>query len=326
MIHCHKCKRKTPDIESKIVVTKNGLRRISARCKICGTQKSQFIKSEKNAVPEDDLSVQDKLIRAHEIFKPVRKKFRKRHIVTLGVDDLWAADLIIMDRYMKENDGFKYILNVIDTFSKFVWSIPLKKKNGKLVANAFEKILKLAPENNHNPPNLLHTDKGLEFRNKDFEALLQRYGIKLYHTESVEKSAIVERLNRTLNERLKIKFEINQNFRWVDVLPSIVSDYNNTVHTTIKMKPIDVRKEHENFINKKSMSSVQKPTFNVGDRVRIQVSKKTFENKYRNNWSREIFVINKIVYSDPITYKIKDLKGEDVKGSFYRYELLKTQL
>ncbi|KAL4153460.1 hypothetical protein QTP88_001293 [Uroleucon formosanum] len=128
------------------------------------------------------------MILAKELHKPVRKKFPKRRIFTKEIDDLWAADLVIMRNYSDENEGFSYIKTVIDTFSKFSWALELKKKDGINVSEAFEKIIKLAISQNHQAPNLLHTDKGLEFENKHFKKVLQEYGIKMYHTQNEEKS------------------------------------------------------------------------------------------------------------------------------------------
>lgn len=144
-----------------------------------------------------------KLLLAKELHKPVRKHFEKRSIFTKGIDDQWAADLIDMKKFSKENKGYMYILNVIDTFSKFAWAIPIKSKDGITVSKAFEKIIKSAKTQIHKPPNLLHTDKATEFENKHFKSLLGTFKIHMYHTQNFEKSSIIERLNRTLNNKLK---------------------------------------------------------------------------------------------------------------------------
>lgn len=334
LIHCHKCKKKTKNIDSKIVQTNNGLYRIAAKCSICKTNKSKFIKKpveETKSNTKKKLSKKDTIVEAIEIHAPVRRRFTKRKIITLGIDDLWAADLVIMSNYSNENDGYKYVLNVIDTFSKYAWAKPLKKKNGIEVSKAFEEVIKDAIKIGHNSPNLLHTDKGLEFKNKEFYSLMKKYNIKLYHTENEEKSSIIERYNRTQNNRMKIIFEINKNFKWLDNLDKIVKDYNNSNHRTIGMKPIEVNKSNEQSLfdsayNYDTHVKIIKTKFKIGDRVRIPAFKKSFENKYSNNWSREIFIVNKINETNPVTYKLKDLNGEDIIGSFYEYELKKTAL
>ena len=332
LIHCHKCKKKTENLDAKIVQMANGLYRIASKCSKCKTNKSKIIKNPYlKDIVKKELKKEDQIIEAKEIHSPVRKKFIKRKIITLGIDDLWAADLILMSIYEKENDGFKYMLNVIDTFSKYVWSKPLKKKNGIEVSKAFEEIIKDSIKIGHKPPNLLHTDKGLEFKNKEFSAIMKKYNIKLYHTENEEKSSIIERYNRTQNEKMKVQFEINKNFKWIDILQKIVKEYNNSYHSTIKMKPIEVNKSNEKELLNTVFKYVppkivEKSKFVINDKVRIANKKNTFSNKYMNNWSREIFVVSRINNTNPVTYNIKDLNNEDIIGSFYDYELKKTLL
>lgn len=265
---------------------------------------------------------------AKELHKPVIKKFTKRKIVTLGIDDLWATDLVIMRKYAPENNGYKYILNVIDTFSKYAWAEPLFTKNGKDVARAFSVIIKRAIAIGHKAPNLLHCDKGLEFKNKDFNKVLNEHNVKMYHTENEEKSAIIERFNRTLNERMKIQFEVRQSFKWFDILQPIIREYNNSEHRTIGMKPVEVTESDERdllVLYGKNEKKSTRPRLKVGDRVRITVKKDVFSNKYRRNWTREIFIIFQILNTAPVTYRIKDLNGEEILGSFYEQELQKSE-
>lgn len=328
LIYCCKCKKKTKNINIAEVQSKNGSWRLTAQCKTCKSRKSEFLKScwklESRGV--------DRRTEALELYKPVVKKFTKRRIVTLGIDDMWAADLIVMSNYSDKNDGYKYMLNVVDSFSKYAWSEPLKKKDGQTVAKAFEKIIRRAKQIGHNPPNLLHCDKGLEFRNKIFKEVLNKYGIKMYHTENMEKSSLVERWNRTLNGKMKLHFYTNQNFRWIDILQDLVREYNeDDVHRTIKMRPADVTKNDEEIILKRlapktPLPQLENSDIKIGDRVRITRAKKTFGNKYESNWSKEIFLVDKISLTQPITYKLRALDGEDIVGSFYRREIMKTVL
>jgi transposase InsO family protein len=317
-VYCSKCKSKTDNVESSVSQDKKGRWKISAKCIICGTNKSSFLS-------------QERVIKlANELHKPVRKTFIKRQIYTPGIDDLWAADLIIMKKYSTENEGNCYMFNIIDTFSKFAWSIPLKTKDGYTVSKAFENIIKKAKSDGHNPPNLLHTDKGTEFRNKQFKEILQKYNIKMYHTENEEKSAIIERFNRTLNQKMKIQFEIRGNKKWIDILDNLLQEYNfSDVHRSIKMKPSEVNKDNENTIFHTLFPTIGNATnaikLKIGDRVRITKFKHKFHNKYDPNWTREVFTINKILQTNPVTYKIKDSNNEIIEGSFYNLELQKSE-
>ncbi|KAL4101120.1 hypothetical protein QTP88_021140 [Uroleucon formosanum] len=248
----------------------------------------------------------------------------------LGIDDLWAADLVIMRNYSDENKGYSYIITVIDTFSKFSWALELKKKDGINVSEAFEKIIKQAISQNHQAPKLLHADKGLEFENKHFKKVLQKYGIKMYHTQNEEKSSIIERFNRTLNSKMRLHFEVTNSKKWIKILKSLIYEYNfKDIHRSIGMRPCEVNKSNEDVVFHKLFSTKNKPKlkikFSVGDRVRITASKKTFGNKYSYNWTKEIFIVNEILNTNPITYKIIDLNNEEIEGSFYNEELQKTK-
>lgn len=263
---------------------------------------------------------------AKELHKPVRKNFERRKIITKGINELWAADLLIMTTVnVRINKGYKYMLNVIDTFSKFAWIVPLKKKDGKTVAEAFEKILKSCDKT----PDLLHSDAGKEFLNKDFQKVLDEYNIKIYQTYSEKKSSIIERFNRTVNEKLKVQFEINKNTNWIDIIDKILYEYNyKDKHRTIGMTPCKVNKKNEKEIYEKmfpDIENLEKPKFRIGDRVRIYSFKKHFDNKYKNNWTHEIFIITKIYFTNPITYTIQDLNKEPILGKFYKFELQKTE-
>ena len=116
---------------------------------------------------------------------------------------------------------------VIDIFSKFGWIIPLKNKTGESVTTAFEKIFKEG-----RVPEFLWTDKGKEFYNKNLKKLLDKHDIKLYSTENEEKSSVVERWNRTIKSRMWKKFTEQNSTQYLDALPSILNEYNNSYHSS----------------------------------------------------------------------------------------------
>ena len=110
-----------------------------------------------------------------------------------GVDAIWAADLVDMQAFSKSNKGYKYILMIIDVFSKYGWAIPLKNKSANEVTKASADLWK-----KQNPPGKLWVDKATEFYNRPMKALLDKYGVQIYSTENEEKSSVVERWNHTI--------------------------------------------------------------------------------------------------------------------------------
>lgn len=183
----------------------------------------------------------------------------------------------------------------------------------------------------------LQTDQGKEFYNKQVGALMKKYGINLYSTFSDLKAVIIERFNRTLKEKMYKKFTEKGTYEWVSLLPSLVKQYNNSVHRTIKMKPKDVTQKHVKTIlellnkggtvknnNNYYYKKYVKPKFSVNDRVRISKFKRIFTKGYLPNWTNEVFTIYAVKPTKPITYVLEDSNGEILKGGFYAEELSKS--
>jgi Integrase core domain len=250
------------------------------------------------------------------LHKPIIRKFKRRKVVVHGIDQIWSADLVDMRHFANHNKGFKYLLTVIDIFSKYAWAVPLKTKTGQEQIQSFQKLMK------ERKPTKLWTDAGREFINKEFKKFLTDNKIELYQTYNEGKAVVIERFNRTLKEKMWRYFTETNSNKYLDVLPKLVAEYNNTIHSTIKMTPIKGSlKENEHKINYFTKITKEKPKFKIGNRVRIYKHKKLFHKGYETNWTNEIFVISAINKTSPITYKIKDLNGEDILGSFYKQEL-----
>ncbi|KAL9963810.1 hypothetical protein ACROYT_G027355 [Oculina patagonica] len=145
------------------------------------------------------------------------------------------------------------------------------------------------------------------------------------------KAVVIERFNRTLKNKMYKQFTIQGNTQYLKILPKIVKEYNNTKHSSIKMTPTEAsKKKNEGTVYFNLYGDMEplsaKPKFKVGDKVRISKYKRiVFDKGYTPNWSEEMFVITKIQHTNPITYKIKDLNDEEIKGSFYEPELLKAK-
>ena len=143
----------------------------------------------------------------------------------------------------------------------------------------------------------------------------------MYSTHNEGKSVVTERFIRTLKSKIyKYMTSISKNV-YINKLDDIVNEYNNTYHTTIKMKPIDVR--NNTYINTSKNNNYKDPKFKVVDRVRISKYKNIFAKGYMPNWSEEVFIIKKVKNTVPWTYVIDDLNGKEIIGTFYEKELQK---
>ena len=144
----------------------------------------------------------------------------------------------------------------------------------------------------------------------------------MYSTYNEGKSVVVERFIRTLKNKIfKHMTAISKNI-YFDVLDGIADKYNNTVHRTIKMEPIDVSDDSYVKYNEDFNEKYRK--LKAGDHVRISKYKNIFAKGYTPNWSEEVFVVSKIKNTVPWTYVVSDLNGEEISGSFYEKELQKT--
>jgi transposase InsO family protein len=276
--------------------------------------------------PEND---REKL--ALKLHKPFRKPAVLLKVKVFAKDDIWSADLVEMP---KENLGrlgiYKYILTVIDLYTRYAFAIPLKNKTGSTTREAFEQIFKTSGR----MPKRLWCDRGKEFYNKIMKDFLNENNIELYSTFNEGKAVVVERLNRTLKNMMWKHFTIKGKQKWMKILPVIVNQYNNKIHSSIKITPAEASEnpekikeviEKNNYENEDKMTKRQnKPKYKVGDKVIIFKYKYKFTNGFVAKWTEEVFIVSEIVKTSPTTYKIKDLEGEEIEGRFYANELQKV--
>ena len=259
----------------------------------------------------------------NELHKQARKNFKRRHVIIKHIDDLWQADLVEMGAFAKENNGFRFLLTVIDAFSKFAWMVPLKTKSANKVTKAMESILK-----GKRKPDNLQTDMGKEFYNKEFQRLMEKYKINHYSTFSNLKASIVERFNRTLKNMMWKQFSMQGTYHWINIYKDLLKKYNSKKHRTIGVAPNQVSSENESLIAKnayKYPKAFKSGKFKVGDHVRISKYKHVFDKGYTPNWTTELFKIRSVQNTNPVTYLLEDYQGQPVLGGFYEYELLQTQ-
>lgn len=263
--------------------------------------------------------------------KQPKRRYKRRKVVVTGISSQWQADLIDITPLAKFNLQNKFILTVIDVFSKKAFAKPLKSKEAVNVVKAFQSILNEAKTKPFN----LQVDKGKEFHNSLFKKLCQQNKIKLFTSEDDQmKAQIVERFNRTIKNRLYRYFASTGDYNWLNVLDKFLNSYNNTFHRSIKMTPNEVKVENEEEVfqtlypppDHNSFKNVN-PKLKIGDFVRLLNPPKSFKKGYNTQWTEEVFSIRDVVISSQFPlYKVSDLSGEEILGFFYSQELQKIQI
>ena len=196
----------------------------------------------------------------------------------------------------KYNNNYKFILTVIDIFTKYAWAIPLKNKSGLSITNGFKIVL-----GESRKPEKLWVDRGSEFHNKTFKFLLKEYETKLYSTYSDLKAVFIERFNRTLLHIINKPMFINCDGNWINILNDAVKTYNNNIHSTINMTPVDASNKPDKVKYSLIYGNI-KPKLKVGVYVRNVDKRNIFSKGYISNWNRELFKVNEVLKTQPPTY------------------------
>ena len=253
--------------------------------------------------------------------KPPKKFYPTNKTNVYHIDDIWSLDILDLKEYGPENNkGYRYVLVVIDNFSKFGWTVPLKNKNALTIKDSFENII----INSKRKPNLIETDRGKEFYNSIFKDFPNKNNIKLYSRNSSYGAVFAERFNRTIRDLLKkIVFE-RGDANWIDVLPTITKQYNNRIHSSTKLSPKDASlKKNEGFFYKNLLDKRKKvkPKYEIGDLIRTADLKKTFSKGDTTNWSYKLYKITEIINDTLPSYKIDNLQERYNESLLKRTEL-----
>ena len=257
--------------------------------------------------------------------KPPKKKNATNKTNVYYIDDIWSLDILDLKDYGPENNrGYRYVLVAIDNFSNYGWTVPLKNKNAQTIKSSFENIL----ISSKRKPNLIETDRGKEFYNIIFQDFLNKNNIKLYSRNSSVAAVFAERFNRTIRDLLKkIVFE-QGDAKWFDVLPVITKQYNNKVHSSTKLTPIQASlKKNEGYVYKNLLDKRKKlkPKYEIGDLVRTADIKKMFSKSDTTNWSYKLYKITEIINDTIPAYKINNLSERYNESLLKKTELTKKE-
>ena len=234
----------------------------------------------------------------YTLHKQRRKNFVRSRITVEDIDDQFQADLVDMQAFQKENKGFKYILTVIDVFSKFAFALPLKSKNADDVIKAFKIVF------SKRKPEKLQSDKGKEFVNDKMKKFLESKNIHFFTSNNENiKCSVVERFNRTLKSKMWKYFTSVGSRNWIDIISKLTEAYNNSVHRSTNKKPIDVNSGNSKTVfrtlygfnsMRELLKNKSKNQFSVNMKIRLPHKLGPFDKSYYPLWTDQVFNIQKI--------------------------------
>jgi len=256
------------------------------------------------------------------LFRQVRHKYPRRRIKAYYPFQMMMSDTINYRRYaMPANRNFKYIMVLIDVFSKRAWAHPMKRLTDMDATLALDFMLKNVPET----PKSIITDLGTEYYNAKVNALFTKLGIRHYSIRGKHKACVAERFIKTLKGRLERYFWQNKTHNWIDVLDKFINNYNETYHRSIRMAPNDVTEVNRKEVFRTMYPNLKDNTparLNKGDQVRLLRTKNIFEKGYTRSWSTELYTIEKTFVDSGVDYyTIADLDGNILPRNKYYWEL-----
>ena len=234
--------------------------------------------------------------------KPPKKNYSTNKIIYNHIDEIWSIDLADMIDYKTSNNkGFRYIFIVIDNFSKYLWAIPLKKKYSQTITNEFSNIL----TESKRKPIKIESDRGTEFYNSIFQIFLKSKNIQHYSRYTDKGPSIAGRVIRTIRNLLKKPVFEKGNADWLSELPSVIKKYNNTIHHSIKMTPIQAKSnERKVYSNLQDRRVRQQPKYKLGQLVRTADIKRVFSKGDSTNWSYKLYTITEVIHDTIPSYRI----------------------
>ena len=258
----------------------------------------------------------------NEIYsKPPKKNYTTNKTNVYHIDDIWSLDILDLKDYGPENNkGYRYVLVVIDNFSKFGFTIPLKNKNAITIKDSFENIL----INSKIKPNLIESDRSKEFYNNIFQDFLNKNNIKHYSRNTVLGAVFAERFNRTIRDLLKRPVFEKGDGNWIDILSTITKQHNNRIHSTTKLTPIQASlKKNEGYVYKNLLDKRKKikAKFQLNDLVRTADLRKTFSKSDTTNWSYILYKITEVINDTIPSYHIDNLAERYNEGLLKKTEL-----
>ena len=244
----------------------------------------------------------------NEIYsKPPKKYYATNKTDVYHIDDTWSLDILDLKDYGPENNrGYRYVLVIIDNFSKYDWTIPLKNKNAQIIKDSFENII----ISSKRKPNLIETDRGREFYNNIFQDFLNKSNINLYSRNTYLGAIFVERFNKSIRDLLKRPVLEKGDGNWIDISSTITKHYNNRIHSSTKLTPIQASlKKNEGYVYNNILHKRKNvtPKFQLNELVRVADLKKTLSKGDTTNWSNKLYKITELIIDTIPSYRLDNL-------------------
>lgn len=164
----------------------------------------------------------------YSLYKPIRKTFPRSKVIVNTIDSMWDGDLADVSNISSHNDGYKFLLVLIDIFSRYLFIIPLRNKHHQNIIDGLKSVF-----HTERKPHTLRTDKGSEFKNRWVKTYLKKEGINVIYTQNETKANYAERVIRTMKNLMYRYFMKNRTYRFVNVLQDLVESYNNRPHRSL---------------------------------------------------------------------------------------------
>lgn len=267
--------------------------------------------------------------------RKVSRQFERNRVIVNGIDDQWDTDLASFHSFEEDNDGFKYLLCVIDIFSRYAWVKPMKNKTAPTIVKAFEQIL----DESGRKPHRLRSDSAQDFKSRLFQQMCVDRGIRSFFTANEKQANFIERFIQTMKSRIFKYMVQNNQPKYIDILPEILESYNYRYHNGIQIEPAYVSKENEKrlwwqmylpegFYEPHKIPKYKRTRFRfeIGDHVRISYTVSGFNRQYDQKWTTEVFIVEQRFarYGIPV-YILKDTLGNVHTGTFYESEMQKIK-
>jgi hypothetical protein len=238
----------------------------------------------------------------NQVYKQDKRPEKFSSIVADGIRHEYQMDIMVYDRY--EYNKYKYILVIVDIYSRYAEARAMTNRENKTILNNMINIFKQIGK-----PKIISCDN--EFNTNEFKTYCEKNNIQVNFSipNDIQKNSIVERLNRTLAGFIK-KLRYLKIYNWAKELPDIMNLYNNKYHRTIRDTPYNIfYKKHKN----KQDILVVLNKFKIGDKVRIKLKKKIFDKGDLKTYSDDIYIIlkkegRKYLLSDNKYYSGRSLK------------------